>query len=300
MSATVAGIGLAVAGAVCLALQAIFIRVGTDDGDVVEALLIVLASNALFVVVPVSIYYYPEYRVTTFSLVVFAAAGLTGTVLARSLYFMSIERIGASRTEPIKSSQPLHATIVAIVVLAETVTLEHFVGIVLIIVGIALVSIEMTGDRGGAGDASPLMVLALPLTAAFLFGVEPTFVKLGFAEGTPVFVGLSIKVFAASVGFLGYLWYVDRLPAFRSVARASSHWFVAAGIVNTGFLYTYFMALERTAVSIVVPIVQTSPLLVALIAYLALSHRERVTKQTAAAAIVVVTGAIVITLYGSA
>lgn len=299
MSAAFVGIGLAMAGAICLALQAIFIRIGTDEGGVIDALVVVLASNILFVVVPVTIYYYPTYQVTVFSLIVFVAAGITGTVLARSLYYLSIKRIGASRTEPIKSSQPLHATIVAIFVLSESVTFEHFLGIVLITAGIILVSAEITSSQGKVTDTSSAMILIVPLTSAFFFGIEPSFVKLGFQEGTPVYVGLAIKVLAASIGFLGYLWFVDQLPLLRSVLRTSGRWYIAAGRVNTGFLYAYYMALERTAVSIVVPIVQTSPLLVVFVSYLTLSHKERVTRKTMAAAAVVVVGAIIITLYGS-
>ncbi|MGQ3414494.1 EamA family transporter [Natrinema sp. LN54] len=299
MVAAFVGIGLAMAGAVFLAMQALFIRIGTDEGGVVNALLVVLASNILFVVVPAAIYYYPTYQVTAFSLFVFVAAGITGTVLARSLYYLSIERIGASRTEPIKSSQPLHATIIAIFVLSETVTFEHLIGIVLITTGIILISFEITSGEREISESSSITVLLLPLTSAFFFGIEPTFVKLGFQEGTPVYVGLAIKVATASIGFLGYLWFVDRLPTPRSVLRTSGRWYIAAGLVNTGFLYAYYMALERTAVSIVVPIVQTSPLLVAFIAYLMLSHRERVTMKTMAAAVVVVVGAIIITLYSS-
>lgn len=290
-----AGVGFAVLAAMMLASQAIFIRIGTSDGSVSLALMIVLGINVIILAGGTLIAYYPNYGVTPLSLAVFVGAGLTGTVLARSLYFLSIERIGASRTEPIKSSQPLHATFVAVLVLNEVVTSVHLLGIVLIVVGIAAVSWE-TNKQGNANGEVASHELLFPFAAAFFFGVEPTFVKMGFAEGTPVFVGLAIKTVAAAIGFTTYLWATSALPTREALQWKSTRWYLAAGVANTVFLVVYFFALDVAPVALVVPIVQSSPLIVLVIAYLFLDRLETVTWRLTAAATVAVLGTIIVTL----
>jgi DME family drug/metabolite transporter len=289
------GVVLSAVGAVMLASQAVFIRIGTDRGTVAHALATVLAINVVILGGGTLVAFYPDYGLTPFSFAVFAGAGLSGTVLARSLYFLSIDRIGASRTEPIKSSQPLHATLVAVLVLGEIVTSLHLFGILLIVVGVAAISWE-TNRHGGATREVALYELGFPLGAAFFFGVEPTFVKLGFAEGTPVFVGLAIKTAAAAVGFSVYLWWQDAMPSLQDLRTPATRWYLLAGLANTAFMIAYFFALEVAPVALVVPIVQSSPLIVLVFSVLFLDRLERVTPRLAGWAIVAVAGAILVTL----
>lgn len=289
------GTVLSVLAAGMLTLQVVFIRIGTNNGSVTRALVTVLGINVVLLGSGTLIAYYPHYNVTPFSFIVFASAGLSGTVLARSLYYISIDRIGASRTEPIKSSQPLHATLVAVLVLNEVVTIPHLFGIVLIVAGIAAISWETNKQSSASGDNSQSELL-FPLGAAFFFGIEPTFIKLGFAEGTPVFVGLSIKTLAAAVGFIIYLRIRGSLPAWDDFRTDSSHYYIAAGLANTAFLVTYFLALEVAPVTLVVPIVQSSPLLILLVSYFFLNRLETVTWRLSVAAIVSVVGTIIVTL----
>lgn len=289
------GTVLSVLAAGMLTLQVVFIRIGTNNGSVTRALVTVLGINVVLLGSGTLIAYYPNYNVTPFSFIVFASAGLSGTVLARSLYYISIDRIGASRTEPIKSSQPLHATLVAVLVLNKVVTIPYLFGIVLIVAGIAAISWETNKQSSASGDNSQSELL-FPLGAAFFFGIEPTFIKLGFAEGTPVFVGLSIKTLAAAIGFIIYLRIRGLLPAWDDFRTDSSHYYIAAGLANTAFLVTYFLALEVAPVTLVVPIVQSSPLLILLVSYFFLNRLETVTWRLSVAAIVSVVGTIIVTL----
>ena len=165
----------------------------------------------------------------------------------------------------------------------------------LIVAGIAAISWETNKQSSASGDNSQSELL-FPLGAAFFFGIEPTFIKLGFAEGTPVFVGLSIKTLAAAVGFIIYLRIRGLLPAWDDFRTDSSHYYIAAGLANTAFLVTYFLALEVAPVTLVVPIVQSSPLLILLVSYFFLNRLETVTWRLSVAAIVSVVGTIIVTL----
>jgi drug/metabolite transporter (DMT)-like permease len=110
----------------------------------------VLITDVFLLVPDVLIINYPDSGLTLRLPGAFVLAGLTGTTIARALTYTSIERIGAGRTEPLKSSQPLHATLIAVLVLGESVTPTHVPGIVLIVVGVAVVSWKMS--RSSADD----------------------------------------------------------------------------------------------------------------------------------------------------
>lgn len=292
------GVALATVSAVMLAAQALVIRVATQDGRVTDALLVVLFVNTGVIAIPSLAWFYPQLGLTPFSVAVFVGAGLVGTVMARSLYYLSITRLGASRTEPIKSSQPLHATLIAVLVLNEHVGPLHAAGIGGIVLGLVLVSWETGTSKSTVSDEFDYTDLVLPLAAAFLFGVEPTFVKLGFREGTPTQVGLSLKILAALLGFVAYLALVRRLPSRDDLRGSPLGLYVLAGVVNSAFLYAYYAGLQYASVSIVVPLVQTSPLLVAVGSFFLLSDLERVDARIVSAAMLVVCGAITITLFG--
>jgi len=265
---------LAVAAAFAIALQAVFIRLGTDKGNSRGVLVVVLATNVA-VLVPAAVvvgYPRPSFGLTPRSFGAFIGAGVVGTLIGRALFYESIERVGASKAEPVKASQPLHAAAVAVVVLGETLTAVHLLGIVLIVAGVGFVS-WTTRDGGTA----PPRALLLPLVAAFFFGVEPVFASIGLAEGTPVIVGLAVKTVAASAGFAVYLRWKGALDttAFRSPSR---RWYLLAAAANVAFLVLYYTALTVSDVVVVVPIVQISPLFVVVLSVLFLRDLERSTR----------------------
>lgn len=290
------GVVFAALAAVAISCNSLALRVGTTSGGALDALIVVQLVNVALFVPAAVLLHAGDYRLTLTAVAAFGVAGLVGTVLGRAFTYTSIERIGASRTEPIKSSQPLHATVIAVLLLGETVNPAHFAGIVLIVVGIGVISWESTRRREEGVDAVAPRDLLIPLVGAFFYGIEPIFAKVGFAQGTPVLVGLSIKTIVAFVAFGAYLRARGLLPS--SFGTANLRWYVVAGLCNSAFLFLYYLGLEVAPVSVVVPIVTTSPLVVVVLSWAFLSHLERVTWRLVTAASTVVVGAIVITLYG--
>ncbi|MFC6766113.1 EamA family transporter [Natrinema soli] len=292
------GAVLGIGGALMIAVTSLLVRIGTNEGGANDALVVVLICNVV-ILAPVSlVLYYPTYGLTPTSVVAFAFAGVVGTMLGRVFYFVSIERIGSSRTDAIKASQPLHATVIALFVLGESLTVVHFVGILLIMFGIAVVSWEITASRKQDLSRKELLIgLLIPLGASFFYGIEPTLAKIGFAEGTPVIVGLTIKTVVAMIGFVSYLRYRGILPTLSISSDENIRWYVAAGVANTTFLGFYYGALELARVNIVVPMVQMSPFFVMLLSYFLLPKLERITLRLASGAVLVVAGAITVVSF---
>ncbi|MFC6723279.1 EamA family transporter [Halobium palmae] len=287
-------VGLALAAALLLAVQALCIRVGTDDGSTAEALAVVLLVNVA-VYVPAALLRYglsPDVSLLSFG--AFALAGLVGAVVGRAAYYGAIEHLGASRAEPLKASQPFHASLIAVFVLGETLSASTFVGIALIVGGVAVITAETS--RGGGSRGRRNLGLGLGVGAAFAYGVEPTVATVGLDTGTPLLVGLAVKMTVAAGVVLAY--FTRRGSVTAGLTAQGRRWYVAAGLANTLFQLAYYGALSTGTVVVVVPIVQTSPLFVAALSVVALPRLERVTWQLAAASAVVVLGAIWVTLAG--
>ena len=294
VSDAVVATGLAAVAALALAFQAVCIRIGTADGDTAAALAVVLVVNVV-AYVPTAVLLYgvgatPEPR----ALAAFAVAGLVGAVVGRASYYVAIGSVGASRTEPIKASQPVHASIVAVLLLGETMTAGNVVGLALVVLGVAAITRETAGNA--SADGRPTAGLAFAFGAAVAFGLEPAVAKVGLRTGTPVLVGLAVKMVVAATLVLAFLASRGSvLAGFRSAQR---RWYLAAGVANTAFQLAYYAAISTGKVVVVVPIVQMSPLFVAVLAVVALPHLERVTWRLVAASCVVVAGAVCVTLFG--
>lgn len=296
-SLSVLGIGLAALAALSIALTSLGIRLGTDDGSTIEALVVVLACNVLLLAPIAAVYAPAEAPLTLRSALAFGAAGVTGTLLGRLFYFTSISRIGSSRTEPIKATQPLHATIGAVVLFDERVTTLHLTGILLVVLGVAIVSWEMSRSDSATGVES-VRALLPGLAAAVFFGIEPLLAKIGLGASNALISGVMLRIVVAAVAFLTYLRLRNSLPSPARLWRSNSRWYLFAGVANTSFLLSYYAALEVAPVSLVVPIVQTSPLVVMVLSLLFLPARlERVTWRLASGASIVVAGAVLVTLF---
>ena len=288
-------------GAVGFAGQFLCIRLGTVDGEVNDAVLVVLCCNVALVVPPVIVLYEPPYTdlFTLTSFVAFAAAGIAGMFVARLLMFESIKEIGASLTSPVVASNVLFATLFAVVFLGERLTAIHFLGIVLVVAGLAVVSWETAASSDAEQSIRETgATLFLPLGAAVCIGIEPIFVSVGLVEGTAILPGIAVMAGVATIGYVGYLVWRGSLRRVR-LRSASTGWYVAGGISTTiGFL-AYFAALEVAPVVLVMPLLQLTPLLVVVLSLLFLPRSlEHVTWRVGASALVVVVGATVVSLSG--
>lgn len=295
---TFAGAALATLAAVGIAGQVLAVRVGTHDGSTADALTVALLVN-LAVFAPIAaVLEFPSYALSLTGLGTFVVAGLIGTLLGRALYYGSIERLGASITEPIKAANPLFAVVLAVLVLGDPVTNGQFGGVLLIVAGVAWLSKQTVDGHATLTDA-PASALSLPFATALVFAVEPVVVKVGFDAGTSVLYGLTVKTVAATAGMWAYLRWRNALPSPTSLARDPNlRWYLFAGVSNSLFLLSYYGALSLAPVSIVVPILQLSPLVVMVLSYLFIGNLERVTPGLVAGALVVVCGAVVVTLAG--
>lgn len=294
------GIVLALGSSLALGVQNVAISKGTDSGRAYDAILVVMFTNIVVLLPVVGLYYFPNYGLTTRSGLSFIAAGIFGTLLGRGFKYVSIDRIGASRTEPIIRVSALVAAIFGVVLLGERMVPIQFIAILAIIGGVGFISLETTRENPrNLSRRNLLLGTMFPFAGAVAYGIEPIFASYGLETGTPAPVGVTIKTVSATLGFVGYLYISGAMPTVKDVLTGNSKFFVLAGFGNTAFILGYYTALGLAPVSVVVPILPTSTLFTLVLAAFVMPQRlEHVTPKLFGAALVVVAGVVTLIVAG--
>ena len=84
---------------------------------------------------------------------------------------------------------PLFATLIAAFTIGEMLTTANAGGVVLVVVGTAAISWETANADAAHLEDVSLLDVAVPVLVAIAFATEPTLVRVGYSEGTPVLVG---------------------------------------------------------------------------------------------------------------
>lgn len=226
-------------------------------------------------------------EVSTRSLLLFAAAGLIGTVGGRLTRFLSIAKVGASVSAAVSSLTPLIATFLAIVLLGERVTLPILVGTVVITIGTVLLS--TSGERLGFRP----WLIVWPIISATCFGIVQIIRKIGLDDMGPV-LGTSINLTAAAIAFSA-LMLASGHRGISACRGRPLFYFVFAGLAeNTSVLLT-IVALTLGAVSVVVPLIAAMPIFVLILSHFFLKGVEVITARVVAGTLLIVLGVCVIT-----
>jgi drug/metabolite transporter, DME family len=217
----------------------------------------------------------------------FVFSGVVGTTAGRLFRVIAIDKVGAPVAASILNFTPLFATAFAIVLLGERVTLPILAGTLVIIAGTILLS------RSGRYVGFPPRHLIYPLLAATCFGVVQIARKLGLAQTGPIF-GAAINTTAAMVAATAFVVATGNWRALRC-ERASLLYLIGGGLAeNTGVLLL-IVALGYGDVSVVTPLIGTSPLFVLLLAFFFPSGRRQLGWRVVGGAVLVVLGVFLLT-----
>ena len=231
---------------------------------------------------------------TTASLVWFGAAGLVHFFVGWTLLNMSQMRIGAARTSPLLSTNPVFGAAIAAVWLSEFPGFFPWIGILLVLAGAFVVSLERVAETGWGvdwRDAAP------GLATALAWSISPLFIKEGLDGLESPLLGLTLGMFVA------VLFYAAALPLRpRAEGAAIGSWDalafkLLAGVMVGLSVWARWVSLDYTAVAVVlalgllsVPVVLTlSPLLMG-------RDVERVNAQIWAGGALVIAGGLLLVL----
>ena len=228
----------------------------------------------------------PNFAYLALAVFVFLGALQSATSL---LTFIGLQKIGTSRSQPLRNSYPLWSAGLAIVVLHEQASLAVLAGTVLVVIGVVLISWKPET----ALPSYRWWHVLYSLAAGFLAGVAFPLRRYGLTiTNEPVFFSFVVAV----ISFLGAIPYILWNRSDQGLIwhpRGVLHFFGSGFFEALGALLT-LIALTTGRVVIVSPIVATTPLFSLIISLIFFRGKEQVTGRTIMGTIGVVDGTIAI------
>ena len=224
------------------------------------------------------------------AMVYFLISGCLQPLFARALFYEGITRIGVARAGPLRGAEPLFATIIAIVLLHERPGIMVYLGTALIMGSLWLIS----GSQGGAAKWR-LVDAALPLGAGLVSAISQTLRKEGLKILPNPFVATAIVTSTSLALLISFILLTKRVNLLR-MPRQSFLFFVAAGCVAVSAQVTNFIAIGQGDLSVIIPLLNTTPLFTVLFSGLFLRSLETLSPRIVVGASLMVGGVVLITL----
>lgn len=278
---------LSLATAATWALTTQFQRKGLVSVDGRTGALVVVSSFAslFWLIAPFVVEW--EWFATKAALIFFLS-GLLAPGIAQQFQMLSVERLGPTFTAAVGAFAPAFAIAPAIFFLDETLNLQGFLGISLMIAGIVF---SVRAKAKGTGSFA-LTLIWLAIAAAGFRGIAQPVAKLGLTELPEPFFATLVMVTAALI-FIGGSHFFRPRDDIRFEVGPNLLWLVLAGCtLSLGFM---LLSVAYTIGDVVVaaPFIATMPIWVVLFDHFIFKH-DKITKGHVAATAVVTIGAIVL------
>ncbi|MEK6838024.1 MAG: EamA family transporter [Nanoarchaeota archaeon] len=286
---------VAIASAAMFPLGLIFLKKGYDHSTPLYGTLIVTAINAVFLWIFALLFSsLPLTVIFSSAVVFFIIAGAIGHGIARLLQFTGVDKVGPARNTIALATSALFGAVIAVLFRGEKWTLPIFLGTIAIVGGIAVLARESKKTKWNP------TYLALPITAAFLYGIMTNVYKAGLEKIPDAAIGAAVGLTAA----LFTLTVVAAASAVKEHGRIkipslgkAMPLFLAAGIINSVGLILNFEAIKLGDVTVVFPLISAHALFAWVFGFLFLRQTERISLHVVAGAVVVVAGIAMITVF---
>ncbi len=281
------GIVLAVFAALTFGLSVVLIRKRIDQSNFLfTALVLTITGN--IILWPLA-FLFTDLRTISFEGVLFfAIAGILAPGIARLGYYKGMEVVGVSVNASIFATYPMYSSILAVLLLGETLIPEKWIGIVCIVVGVAYIERGLGNLRNGPEKISK-KGLVFPLLASLAIALSQIVRKHGLNIYNQPLLGVATGYSSTLLLYLPLLIsYTTRGPTF-SVKDFRMFWKAGVGM-SLGWILSFY-ALSHENVSIVAPLLQTEPLFILFFVYLYLKKLERTSFKLVISTILIVIGA---------
>jgi drug/metabolite transporter (DMT)-like permease len=268
--------------------NAILVRKGSRTGDIFGAAFMSFVVTAIFLWFPI-VLSQSLHLIRSRASIYFILSGLMQPLLARIFSYIGIVRMGVSRSSPLRNTDPVYSVIIATVFLQERPGSLVYLGTFFIMAGAWLV---VSGRKEEGGFR--LLNALFPLGAGFFGAVSQNLRKFGLLILPDPFIAAAVTTTTSLVILSTYLLISGKTGSCRP-DRASLPFFGAAAFVSMGAQFCNFLSLKLGDVSIVVPLMGTSPLFAIFFSALFLRQLETVTPRVVTGALLMVAGVISIT-----
>lgn len=279
---------IAIASAMGWSIDSVLVRLGLRKSNIFAAMLMsygisitcvwtyLIATTSLdFLNSPAMIYY--------------IVSGCIQPLLARALFYEGITRIGVARAGPLRGVEPLFAAIIGVTILNEEPGLFVYLGTVLIVGSLWLISGKQQGDTTWR-----LVDALLPITAALISTISQALRKQALKIIPDPFVAVAMVTTVSLILLLVFVLGTGRARQFR-MPRQSFVYFLCAALVATVAQVLNFIALGRGQLAVIIPLLNTTPLFSVFFSALFLRNVETVNSRVIFGATLMVAGVVLIT-----
>ena len=270
------------------AIDSVLVRFGLRQSNIFAAMLmsyavsitcvwsyLIVTTPLEFLTSPVMIYY--------------VISGCMQPIFARALFYQGITRIGVARAGPLRGIEPLFAAAIALLVFNEQPGIQVYFGTILIVTSLWLIS----GKQEQTTSWRYIDAL-LPISAAFISAISQTLRKQALQIIPDPFVAVAVVTSVSLLLLLGFVFATGRVQQLR-MNRSSFHFFLGAAVVATTAQIANFVALGRGQMSVIIPLLNTTPLFTVFFTAIFLRKVETVTTRIVCGAILMVGGVVLIT-----
>jgi uncharacterized membrane protein len=277
----------AIISAAAWAVDSILVRKGTQFSNPSTAALISFAVNAA-ALVPYIFLQYPWEKIFQPANIFFVMSGIIQPAIVRVLFYVGIVRLGVSRAGPMRGTSPFFSVAIAFFLFHERPELIVYLGGLLTIAGTWAVSYQRPGEsKWRAVD------LLFPLSAAMLASVSQNIRKAGLNSTAEPIIASTITTATSLVCLLGSVVFSGK-RSIQINRKCLPHYGGAALFALVGQLCT-FIALNSGQISVVAPLINTTPLFVIGLSWLFLRGEEKINRNVVIGVILLVGGIALIT-----
>jgi drug/metabolite transporter, DME family len=223
------------------------------------------------------------------AMIYFVISGCVQPLLARALFYEGITRIGVARAGPLRGTEPFFATIIGVSFLHEQPGVLVYIGTIMIMTSLWLISSQQDGAAKWR-----LLDTAFPISAALVSAISQSLRKQGLKILPDPFVAVAVVTTVSLVLFLLFVLTTGRAHSLR-MERQGFSFFLAAALLATAAQVLNFVALGQGELSVIIPLLNTTPLFTVLLSVLFLRKVETVNRRIVFGALLMFAGIVTIT-----
>jgi uncharacterized membrane protein len=279
---------IAICSAIGWAGDSILVRFGLRKSNIFAAMLVSYAVSIacvwayLFATTSLEFFKSP-------AMIYYVISGCLQPLFARALYYEGITRIGVARAGPLRGVEPFFAALAAIMIFSEQPGLPVYLGTTFIVGSLWLISGKQEGDTHWR-----LIDTTFPIGAALISTISQTLRKQALAIIPDPFVAVAVVTTVSLILLTGFVLTSGRTGQLR-MTRNSFVFFFLAALVAVVAQVLNFVALGRGQLSVIIPLLNTTPLFTVFFSLLFLRGIETVNSRIMFGASLMVAGVVLIT-----
>jgi DME family drug/metabolite transporter len=224
------------------------------------------------------------------AMIYYLISGCMQPLFARALFYEGITRIGVARAGPLRGVEPLFATAIAVAFFHEQPGWLVFLGTIFIVTSLWLIYGKREGEK-----AWRLIDTIFPISAALISAISQSLRKQALLVIPDPFVAVAMVTTVSLILLLGFVFFTGRTQQLK-MERDGFRFFLCAALIATLAQVANFIALGRGEISVIIPLLNTTPLFTVFFSALFLRAVETINARIVLGAALMVGGVVLITV----